>query len=61
MIDPTSDVGDVDPEDAPSCATCGETVVEAPNHRVVTWIEDDAVEHRHFCTDDCRTAWSGER
>ena len=60
MVDPTSDLGeDVAEEDAPECATCGALVVEEPTHRVVTWIEDDAVETAHFCDDDCRDAWDG--
>lgn len=60
MIDPTSDVGEVDPEDAPTCATCGTALVEATDHRVVTWIEDGVARHRHFCDADCRAEWDGE-
>lgn len=59
MEDPTSDVGEVDPEDAPECAACGERIVNSSTHRVVTWVEGDEVEHRHFCDDDCRADWSG--
>ncbi|ELZ91206.1 hypothetical protein C440_12869 [Haloferax mucosum ATCC BAA-1512] len=62
MVDPTSDLeADVAPEDAPTCATCGETIVNAATHRAVTWIEDETVRHRHFCDDDCRDAWDDER
>lgn len=61
MVDPTSDVGEVDPEDAPVCAACGETIVDSSTHRAVTWIEDDDVEHRHFCDDSCRADWDDER
>jgi endogenous inhibitor of DNA gyrase (YacG/DUF329 family) len=55
MVDPTSDLGaDVDEADAPECATCGTKIVQSPTHRVVTWIEDGRVWHRHFCSDDCK-------
>ncbi len=57
MVDPTSDVGAVDEESAPECAVCGEKIVQDPNHRVVTWIADDAVEQRHFCSEECKSAW----
>ncbi len=61
MVDPTSEVGEnVDPEEAPRCAACGDPVVDAPNHRVVTWVDGGAVESAHFCDDDCRAAWSDE-
>lgn len=60
MVDPTSDVGDVDPEEAPRCVTCGEPIVENPAHRVVTWVEDGHAEQRHFCDEDCRARWDGE-
>lgn len=61
MVDPTSDLGeDVSADDAPSCATCGSTILEDPNHRVITWIEDGAVETAHFCDEDCRMDWDGE-
>ena len=60
MVDPTSDLGeDVTAEDAPTCETCGEPIVHVPTHRVVTWIEDDAVRTAHFCDDDCRAEWDG--
>ena len=62
MIDPTSDIGeDVDESDAPTCHTCGKKIVMEPEHRVVSWIEDDAVEHLHFCDDECHEGWSGRR
>ncbi|WP_336002631.1 DUF7576 family protein [Halorientalis halophila] len=61
MVDPTSDIGDdVSADDAPVCETCGEAVVDEPNHRVITWIEDDGVQSAHFCDDRCRQDWDGE-
>ena len=61
MVDPTSDLGeDVTEENAPTCATCGAPIVRDPNHRVVTWIEDDAVRHRHFCSDACRDSYESD-
>jgi hypothetical protein len=61
MVDPTSDLGeDVDEETAPRCAACGAPVVDAPTHRVVTWVEDGTVRHRHFCDDDCRGRWMAD-
>ena len=60
MVDPTSDLGeDVTEADAPRCATCGTAVVQAPEHRVITWIEDGSVRTVHFCDDECRTGWDG--
>ncbi|MFB6174157.1 MAG: hypothetical protein ABEI39_05885 [Halobacteriales archaeon] len=56
-FDPISDVGEVDPEDAPACEACGDPIVEEPSHRVVTWIEDGEVQHRHFCGEDCLAEW----
>ncbi|KAB1196418.1 MULTISPECIES: hypothetical protein [Haloferax] len=63
MVDPTSDLGEnVDPDDAPQCATCGEAIVNVPTHHVVTWVDGDgAVQYRHFCNDDCRADWDDER
>jgi len=59
MVDPTSDLAeDVDPADAPRCATCGEPVANSRTHRVVTWVEDGHVESAHFCDDDCRREWA---
>lgn len=58
MIDPTSDVGEVDPDDAPDCTVCGDPILNSPNHRVVTWIDDENhVQHRDFCSDDCKQTW----
>lgn len=60
MVDPTSDLGeDVSEDDAPRCAVCDEPIVEEPNHRVITWVEDGAVRTVHFCDDACRTEWDG--
>jgi len=60
MVDPTSDIGeDVDESSAPACTTCGKKIVGEPNHRVVTWVDDDDIRHRHFCDDECRAAWNG--
>ena len=60
MIDPTSDVGRVDESEAPSCLVCGELIVEDPDHRVVTWIEDGQIEMLDFCSDECRDEWLSE-
>lgn len=61
MIDPTSDVGKVDEDEAPACEVCGDPIIEDSDHRVITWINDDNhVEHRHFCSDDCASAWEDE-
>lgn len=61
MVDPTSDLGeDVTEEDAPRCRTCGEPIVTAPQHRVVTWVEDGEVRSAHFCDETCRMDWNGE-
>jgi hypothetical protein len=61
MVDPTSDLGeDLSEEDAPGCAACGDAVVQNPTHRVITWVEDGAVETAHFCDEACREAWDGE-
>ncbi len=58
MADPTSDLGEeVDEENAPECATCGEKIIQSPTHRVVTWVADERIHYRHFCSDDCRDAW----
>jgi hypothetical protein len=58
MVDPTSDLGeDVTEEDAPDCAVCGEPIVNEATHRVITWIEDDAVRTAHFCDESCRREW----
>lgn len=61
MVDPTSDLEeDVSEDDAPRCRTCGDAIVDAPNHRVVTWIEDDEVRTMHFCDEACRLDWDGQ-
>jgi len=60
MVDPTSDLGeDVSEEEAPTCAVCGDAIVQENTHRVITWIDDGEVRTRHFCTDDCRIEWDG--
>ena len=60
MVDPTSDLGeDVDEDDAPSCATCGEKIIQSPTHRIVTWVDDGRVQHRHFCSDECKAEYDG--
>jgi len=60
MVDPTSEIGeDVSEEDAPRCDTCGDPIVNFPNHRVITWIENDQVQSAHFCDDNCRMDWDG--
>jgi hypothetical protein len=60
MVDPTSDVGEVDPDDAPACAVCGDPAV-GPDHRVLTWVADGRVHHRHFCHPAHRDEWDDER
>jgi len=57
MIDPTSDVGHVDESEAPTCVVCGERIVEDPDHRVVTWVEDGEIRMLDFCSDACRDEW----
>ena len=60
MVDPTSDLEeDVDESNAPECATCGAKIIRSPTHVVVTWIEEGAVQRRHFCDADCRAEWDG--
>lgn len=60
MVDPTSDLDeDVSEADAPTCATCSESIVDSPRHRVITWIEDGEVQAAHFCDDECRMDWDG--
>jgi endogenous inhibitor of DNA gyrase (YacG/DUF329 family) len=57
MVDPTSDLGeDVNADNAPECATCGTKIVQSSAHRVVTRIEDGRAHHRHFCSEECRSA-----
>lgn len=58
MEDPTSDVGQVDPEDAPECVVCDDPIAESVTHRVVAWVEDGQAVQRHFCDDDCLAEWT---
>ena len=61
MVDPTSDLNeDIAAENASTCQTCGSALTDHPEHRVITWVEDDQVCSAHFCDDSCRTSWSGE-
>jgi len=61
MVDPTSNLNeDVAPEDASDCATCGDPIVDSPDHRVLTWVEDGEVQAAHFCDEDCRIDWDGD-
>jgi hypothetical protein len=61
MVDPTSDLNeDIAAEDAPTCQTCGSVLTDHPEHRVITWVEDDQVHSAHFCNDSCRMDWDGE-
>jgi hypothetical protein len=61
MVDPTSELNeDVSPDEAPDCATCGEPIVDSPDHRVITWVDDGEVQSVHFCDEDCRLAWDGD-
>jgi hypothetical protein len=58
MADPTSDLGeDVTEDDAPRCENCDDPIVQDPDHRVVSEIEDGRVVHYHFCCEDCLAAW----
>lgn len=57
MADPTSDVGNVDEEDAPRCETCGEPIVEDPDHTVIPRVEDGQAVHYHFCGEECAAEW----
>lgn len=59
MVDPTSDLNEnISPEDAPTCETCESSIVDNPDHRVITWIENDTVESAHFCNESCRLGWN---
>lgn len=61
MVDPTSELNeDVGADEAPNCHTCGDPIVQSTDHEVVTWVADDAVETRHFCSADCRASWDRE-
>jgi hypothetical protein len=58
MVDPISNLDeDVAEADAPRCETCSEPIVNAPEHRVVTWISEGTVSTAHFCDVDCRNEW----
>lgn len=60
MVDPTSDLNETVSEDeAPTCAVCGDSLVQDPDHRVVTRIEDGAVETTHFCSEAHHDEWTG--
>ncbi|GAA0469715.1 hypothetical protein MUK72_04420 [Halococcus dombrowskii] len=59
MNDPTSTVGEDTEESAPTCASCGETIVNEPTHRVLTSVENGQVSAEHFCDEDCRAAFVG--
>ena len=62
MVDPTSDIGeDVSEDDAPVCETCGDVVVDEPDHRVITWIEGETVQSAHFCDGSCVMDWDGDQ
>jgi hypothetical protein len=61
MVDPTSELGEELPEDQlPACASCGSRIPTGPDHRVITWVEDDEVRSAHFCDERCRMDWDGE-
>lgn len=61
MVDPTSDLGEgVTEENASRCASCGDPIVQDPNHRVITWVEESTVKTAHFCDERCREQWDGE-
>ncbi len=61
MVDPTSDLNEnVSEDEASECATCDSLVIDNPTHRVITWIEDGAVQSAHFCDDNCRRKWTEE-
>ncbi len=58
MVDPTSDLEeDVTEETAPRCGSCGEPILNEPDHSVVTRVQDGAVETTHFCDRECRAEW----
>ncbi|WP_276272045.1 DUF7576 family protein [Haloarcula litorea] len=61
MVDPTSDHHeDIDEEEAPDCAVCGEPIANEVTHRVSTRIEDGSVHTVHFCDEGCEAEWHGE-
>jgi len=51
MVDPTSSPRS---EEAPACETCGDPIVEDPDHVVETWVDEGSVASRHFCSEGCR-------
>lgn len=55
MVDPTSDLAE-DPEDPPTCETCGDEIVADPEHVVESWVEDGTVQTRHFCSEACQSS-----
>lgn len=58
MVDPTSDHHeDIDEEEAPDCAVCGDPIANEVTHRVTTWVADDGVETAHFCDEGCQAQW----
>jgi YHS domain-containing protein len=57
MVDPTSDVGEDTEGSTPTCATCGEKIINEPSHRVLTHIEDTGVTTVHFCNEECLSAF----
>ena len=59
MNDPTSAVGEETEESAPTCASCGEQIVDEPTHRVLTSVENERVSTEHFCDEDCCAAFVG--
>ncbi len=60
MVDPTSDLNeDVAEDDAPTCAVCGDALVQNPDHRVITRVTDGEVETTHFCSEAHRDEWTG--
>lgn len=61
MVDPTSDLNeDLSAAEAPNCHTCGDALVQDTDHIVVTWVDDDAVQTRHFCGESCRAEWDDD-
>ncbi|MDZ7745772.1 MAG: hypothetical protein U5K28_04325 [Halobacteriales archaeon] len=62
MKDPTSDHGeDISPDEAPVCEWCGESLANAPDRRVQTWVTDGDVQRVEFCDDECLHAWHDSR
>lgn len=58
MEDPTSDLGeDIPPDEAAVCEWCGDSLADAPQRVVQTWITDGAVQRVECCDDECIRAW----